>query len=145
MLLHYSSMMAKANQATTICFLHLLLLSAATSHPLCSNSSKSHVVLSSSVVVFMSFLSFCLFLFWSETQVNTNETLQFCGSYSGRTCCNSKDDLELQTRFNSMNISDSNCSSLLKSILCSVSIDLFTYPFFLNSRFSDISVSNLSI
>lgn len=71
------------------------------------------------------FLSF----FWSETQVNTNQTLEFCDSYSGKTCCNSKDDLELQNRFNSMNISDSNCSSLLKSILCAVSTDLFTYPF----------------
>ncbi|KAG2326939.1 hypothetical protein Bca52824_009667 [Brassica carinata] len=77
--------MAKTNQAITLCFLLLLLLlSAAASHPLCSDS---------------------------KTQVNTNETLQFCDAYSGRTCCNSKDDLELQNRFNSMNISDSNCSS----------------------------------
>ncbi|KAL0789395.1 hypothetical protein Bca101_005641 [Brassica carinata] len=81
--------MAKINQAITI-FL-LLLLSSTTSHPLCSDS---------------------------KTQVSTNQTLEFCDSYSGKTCCNSKDDLELQNRFNSMNISDSNCSSLLKSILC---------------------------
>lgn len=123
--------MAKTNQAITIflhiCLLLLLLLSSTTSHPLCSDSSKSHVVLSSIVVVFMSFWVFVFF--WSETQVNTNQTLEFCDSYSGKTCCNSKDDLELQNRFNSMNISDSNCSSLLKSILCAVSIDLFTCPF----------------
>ncbi|KAF2613041.1 hypothetical protein F2Q70_00011029 [Brassica cretica] len=81
--------MAKINQAITIFF--LLLLSSTTSHPLCSDS---------------------------KTQVSTNQTLEFCDSYSGKTCCNSKDDLELQNRFNSMNISDSNCSSLLKSILC---------------------------
>ncbi|CAN7100783.1 unnamed protein product [Brassica rapa subsp. narinosa] len=87
--------MAKTNQAITIflhtCLLLLLLLSSTTSHPLCSDS---------------------------KTQVNTNQTLEFCDSYSGKTCCNSKDDLELQNRFNSMNISDSNCSSLLKSVLC---------------------------
>ncbi|EOA12479.1 hypothetical protein CARUB_v10025995mg [Capsella rubella] len=84
--------MAKTNQAITICSsLLLLLLSATTSHPLCSDS---------------------------KTPVNNNETLQFCDSYTGRSCCTSKDDLQLQNRFNSMNISDSNCSSLLKSILC---------------------------
>lgn len=115
--------MAKTIQAIiTICsLLLLLLLSATTSHPLCSDSSKC-----SCRFEFKCSLCSCRFDYFlvllSETPVNNNETLQFCDSYKGKSCCNSKDDLQLQNRFNSMNISDSNCSSLLKSILCSVSL-----------------------
>ena len=58
--------MAKINQAITIFF--LLLLSSTTSHPLCSDSSKSRVVLSSIVVVFMSFWVFVSFLVRDSSQ-----------------------------------------------------------------------------
>ncbi|KAM7251603.1 hypothetical protein ACFE04_023486 [Oxalis oulophora] len=46
-----------------------------------------------------------------------NDTLKFC-SYTGKTCCNSTDDYQLQKQFQSMNISDSACSNLVKSVLC---------------------------
>ncbi|XP_016462608.2 HIPL1 protein-like [Nicotiana tabacum] len=55
--------------------------------------------------------------------------LTFC-SYNGTSCCNSGDDKQLKTRFDAMNISDSGCASLVKSILCAkcdqFSADLFS-------------------
>uniref|UniRef100_A0A3Q7GU07 Uncharacterized protein n=1 Tax=Solanum lycopersicum TaxID=4081 RepID=A0A3Q7GU07_SOLLC len=39
-------------------------------------------------------------------------------SYNGTSCCNSTDDKQLQTQFNAMNISDSRCASLVKSVIC---------------------------
>ncbi|XVE83820.1 hypothetical protein DITRI_Ditri16bG0118100 [Diplodiscus trichospermus] len=44
--------------------------------------------------------------------------LSFC-QYKGSVCCNSTEDLPLRNQFKSMNVSDSGCASLLKSILCS--------------------------
>ncbi|XWS32846.1 hypothetical protein CRYUN_Cryun22dG0025100 [Craigia yunnanensis] len=44
--------------------------------------------------------------------------LSFC-QYNGSVCCNSTEDLQLRNQFKSMNVSDSGCASLLKSILCS--------------------------
>ncbi|KAI5683602.1 hypothetical protein M9H77_04830 [Catharanthus roseus] len=44
--------------------------------------------------------------------------LTFC-PYNGTSCCSSGDDLQLQNQFKAMNISDSTCSALVKSILCS--------------------------
>ncbi|KAM6594223.1 hypothetical protein CsatA_001926 [Cannabis sativa] len=44
--------------------------------------------------------------------------LKFC-PYNETTCCNSKEDLQLQKQFQTMNISDLGCSSLVKSVLCS--------------------------
>lgn len=46
--------------------------------------------------------------------------LAFC-SYNGTSCCNSADDKQLQTQFNAMNISDPECASLVKSVICAVS------------------------
>lgn len=43
--------------------------------------------------------------------------LKFC-PYNGTTCCDSTKDIQLQKQFQAMNISDSTCASLLKSILC---------------------------
>ncbi|KAK6913193.1 Glucose/Sorbosone dehydrogenase, partial [Dillenia turbinata] len=43
--------------------------------------------------------------------------LSFCG-YSGSICCNSTQDALLKTQFQAINVSDSVCGSLLKSILC---------------------------
>ncbi|KAL3528289.1 hypothetical protein ACH5RR_007611 [Cinchona calisaya] len=41
----------------------------------------------------------------------------FC-SYNGTSCCNSTDDSSIQNQFKAMNVSDTSCASLLKSILC---------------------------
>ncbi|KAI3516370.1 hypothetical protein L1887_15285 [Cichorium endivia] len=46
-----------------------------------------------------------------------NKPLSFC-PYKGRVCCDSNKDLELQKQFESMNISDPNCASVIKSIIC---------------------------
>ncbi|CAN8264626.1 unnamed protein product [Cochlearia groenlandica] len=128
----------KTNQAIITIFLNLcflILLSTSTSHSLCSDS---------------------------KTQLhNTNQTLHFCDTYSRRqSCCDSKDDLELQNRFDFMNISDTNCSSLLKSILCSkcdqfsgqlFSSEASSVPILCNSTSQDIcsklwdSCHNISI
>ncbi|KAL0926779.1 hypothetical protein M5K25_003029 [Dendrobium thyrsiflorum] len=82
--------------------LWLLLLPSSSSFPLCTNS-------------------------WAPVTLKT--PLTFC-SYTGSSCCNATDDSALQKQFNSMNISDSTCGSIVKSILCSkcnpYSADLFT-------------------
>ncbi|KAJ4961156.1 hypothetical protein NE237_021066 [Protea cynaroides] len=73
--------------------------------------------------------------------------LFFC-PYNGSVCCDSAQDQRLQKRFQSMNISDSACASLVKSILCATcdkfSGDLFknelgyrTVPVLCNSTASD--------
>ncbi|KAM0952105.1 putative oxidoreductase [Dioscorea sansibarensis] len=54
----------------------------------------------------------------SRAPVNLKSPLTFC-SYNGSSCCNSSDDTSIQNHFNSMNINDSACASLVKSILCS--------------------------
>lgn len=55
--------------------------------------------------------------------------LTFC-PYNGSTCCNSTEDSQLQKQFQAMNVSDSACASILKSILCAkcdpFSAELFT-------------------
>ncbi|XP_042497816.1 HIPL1 protein-like [Macadamia integrifolia] len=60
--------------------------------------------------------------------VTINTTLSFC-PYNGSVCCNSAHDRRLQKRFQSMNISDPTCASLVKSVLCATcdkfSADLF--------------------
>lgn len=43
--------------------------------------------------------------------------LKFC-SHIGISCCNSTQDVQLQKQFQSMNVSDSACASIVKSILC---------------------------
>lgn len=55
--------------------------------------------------------------------------LTFC-PYNGTSCCNSGDDKQLKNQYDAMNISDSDCASLVKSILCAkcdqFSADLFS-------------------
>ncbi|KAL0342754.1 UNVERIFIED_CONTAM: HIPL1 protein [Sesamum calycinum] len=43
--------------------------------------------------------------------------LQFC-PYNGTSCCEDAEDLSIKKQFESMNISDPGCASVLKSILC---------------------------
>ncbi|XP_020592210.1 HIPL1 protein-like [Phalaenopsis equestris] len=80
----------------------LPLLPSSSSFPLCTNS-------------------------WAPKTLKT--PLTFC-SYTGSSCCNATDDAALQKQFSSMNISDSTCGSIVKSILCTkcnpYSADLFT-------------------
>ncbi|KAG0481925.1 hypothetical protein HPP92_010009 [Vanilla planifolia] len=88
----------------------------------------------------ISFFSFLLFLLLSNTHcfplctnsmapVGLKTPLAFC-PYSGNSCCNATGDAELQQQYISMNISDSACGNLIKSILCTkcdpYSADLFT-------------------
>ncbi|KAK8952691.1 HIPL1 protein [Platanthera guangdongensis] len=65
----------------------------------------------------------------SMAPVTLKAPLTFC-TYTGSSCCNATDDAMLQKNFNSMNISDSTCGSLVKSIICTkcnpYSADLFT-------------------
>lgn len=45
--------------------------------------------------------------------------LKFC-AYDGSSCCNATRDAALQSLFQSLNVSDSRCSPLLKSLVCAV-------------------------
>ncbi|XP_051122013.1 HIPL1 protein-like [Andrographis paniculata] len=47
----------------------------------------------------------------------SNGSLAFC-PYSGKVCCSPSEDVQLQKHFVDMNISDSACASVVKSILC---------------------------
>ncbi|XP_042519279.1 HIPL1 protein-like [Macadamia integrifolia] len=80
----------------------LLLPGLSSSHPLCTDSTAP---------------------------LTPKTPLTFC-PYKGRICCNSTKDLQLETQFKSMNISDSACASIMKSILCATcdqfSAELFT-------------------
>ncbi|KAI7726703.1 hypothetical protein M8C21_000268 [Ambrosia artemisiifolia] len=49
--------------------------------------------------------------------VIAKDGLAFC-PYKGRVCCDSTKDSQLQMQFEAMNISDPNCASAIKSILC---------------------------
>ncbi|CAB4305469.1 unnamed protein product [Prunus armeniaca] len=50
--------------------------------------------------------------------------LTFC-QYNGSVCCNSTEDMQLQNLFKTMDVSDLGCASLVKSILCSFSAELY--------------------
>lgn len=50
--------------------------------------------------------------------------LDFCG-YNGSSCCSAKDDSAIKKQFESMNVSDAACASLIQSILCAVSPSKF--------------------
>ncbi|MED6216870.1 hipl1 protein [Stylosanthes scabra] len=82
------------------CF--LLFLDSSTSLPLCVDSSAPFIL---------------------------NTTLGFC-PYNGSTCCNTTEDAQIKKQFQLMNISDTACASVLKSILCArcdpYSAELFT-------------------
>lgn len=70
--------------------------------------------------IFIWFLIFPALIWYPGAPITLNITLSFC-PYNGKTCCNATGDSQLQKQFQAMNISDSGCSSLLKSILCAVS------------------------
>ncbi|CAF2064852.1 unnamed protein product [Brassica napus] len=54
----------------------------------------------------------------SRAPLEGNSTLSFC-PYKGKTCCDTKEDSNLNKQFQYMNISDMGCASVVKSILCS--------------------------
>lgn len=66
----------------------------------------------------VNFFSDSLKLFWSAAPLKRKQPLSFC-QVNGSVCCNSHEDLKLQKQFKAVNVSGS-CSSLLKSLLCSV-------------------------
>jgi hypothetical protein len=106
-----------------------LLLDSSTSLPLCVDSSMSYLFPSFSVVLFTWFFIIDVYFFFLFDGVGApftlnNTTLKFC-PYNGSTFCNSIQDAQIQKQFQQMNVSDTACSSLLKSILCAVSKVLF--------------------
>ena len=69
-------------------------------------------------------VDWCNILFFdgfSGAPSEVNSTLSFC-PYKGKTCCNTMKDTSLMKQFQAMNISDKGCASVVKSILCAVSI-----------------------
>ncbi|KAI3858934.1 hypothetical protein MKW98_028667 [Papaver atlanticum] len=83
-------------------YLLLLLLPSTSSHPLCLDSTAPFT---------------------------PKIPLGFCPNDESTVCCDSNQDLELKKAFQSMNISDPACATLVKSILCAkcnrFSADLF--------------------
>ncbi|WOL08865.1 HIPL1 protein-like [Canna indica] len=53
----------------------------------------------------------------SMAPVALKTPLPFC-AYNGSSCCNSTDDAAIQKKFESMDISESACAAVMKSILC---------------------------
>lgn len=66
------------------------------------------------------FLLLIIHCIYVGAPVTPKKPLAFC-PYNGRVCCDSSKDLQLQKLFEGMNITDTACSSAVKSILCSVS------------------------
>ncbi|XP_072950971.1 HIPL1 protein-like [Typha angustifolia] len=64
----------------------------------------------------------------SRLPVVPKAPLTFC-AYNGSCCCNATDDAAIEKQFKSMNISNSSCGSVVKSVLCAkcnpFSADLF--------------------
>ncbi|KAJ4979412.1 hypothetical protein NE237_010192 [Protea cynaroides] len=97
-----------------LCLLGLLLLlpGLSSSHPLCTDSTAP---------------------------LTPKTPLTFC-PYKGNACCNSTQDLQLQTRFQSMNISDHTCASLMESILCATCDQFSAELFTINSGLRSVPV-----
>ncbi|XP_047311148.1 HIPL1 protein-like [Impatiens glandulifera] len=82
-------------------------------------STCHFAVLSSFLFFLLVSPSFSLPLCTDSTAPFTpNVSLTFC-PYNGTNCCDGADDLLLKNQFESMNISDPACASLLKSSICS--------------------------
>ncbi|PHT88115.1 HIPL2 protein [Capsicum annuum] len=88
----------------------------------------------------------------SRAPLPEKTSLTFC-PYNGTSCCSPGDDKQLKTQFDAMNIADSGCASLVKSILCAkcdqFSADLFStssaprqLPILCNSTTSAISTQS---
>lgn len=102
----------------------LLLLDSSTSLPLCVDSSLSIYLFLLLSSFFFSFVHMvfdyrCILFFGVGAPFTLNTTLEFC-PYNGSTCCNSTEDAQIQKQFQLKNVSDPDCASLLKSILCAV-------------------------
>lgn len=65
----------------------------------------------------------CVYIIGAPLKPKT--PLVFC-NYNGSSCCDSIQDKNIQKQFESMNVSQPACASLLKSILCSVSFLVIT-------------------
>ncbi|XVE57034.1 hypothetical protein DITRI_Ditri04bG0059100 [Diplodiscus trichospermus] len=65
--------------------------------------------------------------------------LNFC-SYSGSACCGSAKDMQLQKRFQALNVSDTECASILKSILCSACNQFSAQLFEIDSGLRNVPV-----
>lgn len=124
------------------CLVLFFLAKESLSHPLCNDLSRclfSLFLLISDwwqlcvLCCFFFLILFCLVscsvllqlafsdsleLFWSAAPFNLKQPLSFC-QFNGSVCCNSHEDLKLQKQFKAVNVTGS-CSSLLKSLLCSV-------------------------
>lgn len=66
-------------------------------------------------------LMLCFLVCAIEAPLPQKDPLKFC-PYNGTSCCNSADDSRIQKQFQVMNISDSACAALVKSVLCAVRI-----------------------
>lgn len=109
---------------TVLLFILLQFLDPCLALPLCADSSKFFFCLPTVWFMFpvrveVSF-PVCILLYVAGGPFTPTSRLQFC-SYNGTSCCNSTDDLRLQRQFQSINVSNTNCASLLRSILCAVS------------------------
>nr|GMC56309.1 HIPL1 protein-like [Ipomoea batatas] len=89
----------------------------------------------------------------SEAPLPHKDPLKFC-PYNGTSCCNSADDLRIQKQFQVMNISNSACAALVKSVLCAecdkFSAELFRIssvprqvPVLCNSTASSVSTQTI--
>lgn len=88
----------------------------------------------------------------STAPITLKAPLGFC-AYNGSSCCSAKNDADLEKKFESMDISDSGCASLVQSVLCAkcdpFSANLFTMeskirtiPVLCNSTLSSTSSKN---
>ena len=101
-------------------FQWLLIFLPSSSLPLCTDLSES-LSLSLSISLDSNTNGCCVFT-EIGAPIKVQNPLEFCSEYNnGSTCCDSSRDLQLRKQFTAMNISDSTCASLLKSILCAVS------------------------
>ncbi|XWS60633.1 hypothetical protein CRYUN_Cryun07bG0052100 [Craigia yunnanensis] len=75
----------------------------------------------------------------SRAPIKQGKPLNFC-SYSGSACCDSAKDMRLQKRFQALNVSDTECASILKSILCSACNQFSAQLFEINSDLRAVPV-----
>ncbi|KAJ7526755.1 hypothetical protein O6H91_16G021800 [Diphasiastrum complanatum] len=71
----------------------------------------------------------------SEAPFSVNSTLKFCSdpAYSSYGCCSQDRDAQLSQRFQSMNITNATCASLIQQVLCA-ECDAFSEDIFADSK-----------
>ena len=122
----------------------VLLVLPCFSHPLCSDSSMSHLLKHVYLSQIYILSSPWLAIVFTGAPFSSKTPLLFC-PYNGSLCCTSAQDLSLQKQFAAMNISHTECASLVKSVLCAVSsYFLWYYLSFPSSLNSFILVSIIS-